>query len=265
MGNDKGHKSQLEETTFAQLFKEERLPSGHSFELMPDTVETALNVAEIDDILMWRKKAKQAAAVLKSVGGTNLQDSGEDDSGFRFVERMLDTDVVFSALAWSAQLNGMSIKLSEGVPCPSCAHPFREIPIGDVKVFARPAPIGDSGLPSTWPVEIDDEDLPAAIRGGTISVSDPTWKNARINVADRSWDNSEVVTIYRGVSCLWFTKKGKAPRNVQSRTEGRKIRAKAVQRAVEALDEHVPHFEPRIEMVCTSCKQVSVVPFDQGL
>ena len=138
MGDNEGAESPLREVTFEQLFAEGLLPSGHPFELMPDTVETGLKVAEVDDNFIWRQKALEALVVLKSVGEHQLHE--EDSPGIEIIHGMLDADVMFLAMGWSAQMNGFSIKLNEGVPCPSCASPFTEIPFGGLVIHARAAP-----------------------------------------------------------------------------------------------------------------------------
>lgn len=261
-GDASGGESPLQEITFEQLFKEGRLPSGYPFELMPDTVETALKVAEVDDLYVWRKKALEAHVVLRSVAEHTFH---EDDSpGVEFIHGMLDTDVIFLALAWSSQMNGFKIRLSEGVPCPSCASAFMEIPFGNLRIFARTAPIeGPEGI---FPVEgMDQNLLPKSIRGGSLFVCDPVWKVVRRYVAEKSWESAEVVAMYRAMGSLRHSSKSaKSPRAVAI-AEAKQMSARTLRMIIDTLDRFVPHFEGSVDLKCEQCKSVSIVPFEQGL
>jgi hypothetical protein len=253
----------LQQTTFKQLFDAGVLPSGHTFELMPDTVDIALRVSEVGDALPWSKKALQAYIVAKNIGGHELHDEG---LGAEFIHGMLDIDVIFLSLAWTAQLNGMALKLSEGVPCPGCNAPFREVPFGNIVIFSRPAPV--SGPDATFRLDkVDDAVLPPSLKNGTFFLTDPTWRAARQNVSEKSWSIPEVVAIHRALSCLRFSSNGNkgAPRAVSFKAEGMKLSTAVVAGFVRKLDEFVPHFHPTLDLVCKECEQVSVVPFEQGL
>lgn len=256
--------TQLEEVRFKDLFEREVLPSGHPFKLMPDTVDTALKVAEVNDGIVWRKKALQAYAVTESVAGMPLR--GEDSHGVEFIHGMLDIDVVFLSLAWTAQMNGMSLSLEEGVPCPTCAHPFMAVEFGNLKIYCRPQPM--SGPDTTIQVEdVDESKLPKSLQGSSIYITDPTWKVARQNVAENSWSNPEVITMYRAMSALRASPKSGsgAPRALSMNGEAKQIRMQTLNSVIKAMDMFVPHFEQHLELVCENCGETSVVPFDQGL
>lgn len=257
-----GTKSTLVEVTFEQLFKEGRLPSGNTFELNDDTVDVAIRVAEVNEQRKWAEKANQAFIVTKRVNGIELH--GENGTGIEFMYNMLDTDILFLSLAWSAQMNGMDIDLEEGVPCPSCGREFTSVPFGNAVFFARQEPVG--GPNAVFPVDgIDKTHLPKTLRDSSIFVVDPTWKAARSNVSERSWDNTEVVLIYRALSAVRCSSSGGGIRAPSMNGELKQIRPRALRPIVETLNSHVPYFKASLDLKCTGCKSTAVVPFGQGV
>lgn len=255
--------SQLQEATFEQLFQEEILPSGHPFKLMPDTVDTALKVAEVDDVHVWKEKALQAYIVTASVGGVDIH--GEDGYGPGFVHGMLDIDVVFLTLAWTAQMTGMDLEITEPVPCPGCTNPFTKIPFGNLKVHRRVAPVDGSN--AVFEVDGIDKGLPKSLMDGTLYVMDPTWQAARQHVSKKSWETPEIVAVYRTLSTLRFSSKGSKgpPRMVSMQGEGKQMSTKTLGLISEQMRTFVPHFEMHLDLICEKCKEVSVIPFEQGL
>ena len=254
----------LTKMTFKELFESETLPSGHPFVLMDDTVDIALKVAEVSDAHVWRKKAMQAFVVTKSVGGVELHSDGDEGGGVEFLHNMLDLDVVFLSLAWTAQLNGMSVKLEEGVPCPSCTHLFHEVPFGDLVINSRTR----SEASGFVPVEgIPDEQLPRSIRGKKLFVKDPTWQAARQFVAERSWSNTDVVSIYRTMSSLYAEAgdKNSPPRALSMQGEAKKMSTRALNTCTDVLEKHIPNFQMHLDLKCKKCKEISVIPFGEGV
>ena len=255
--------STLELKTFEELFNEERLPSGLAFKLMPDTVETALKVAEADGTQPWKKKALQAYTVTRVVGDVDLHDEEEGQSP-EFVHHMIEADVIFLTLAWSAQLNGTSMALTESVPCPTCAHPFKEIGFGNLKVLCRPDVVG--GPSAMWPVEdVVDADLPKSLKGHSMYVVDPTWTRSKKGLSERSWGNQDVVAIHRAAASMRVAKSGKkSPRSVV-RPEWMALRTRTLNSVIKVMEQHIPHFEERLELKCKNCENISIVPFNEGL
>ena len=248
----------LQETTFKELFDAGRLPSGAEFELMPDTVEIALAVAEVSDPFQWKKKALQAFTVTKTVAGLDVQEAGPN-----FVYNMLDTDVIFLSLAWTTQLNGTKLDIDEGVPCPTCNHLFRDIDFGNLKLYCR----GSQGTgPSVFAIEgVNEDHLPKSLQGGKLAIGDMTWKAARRGVSEQSWENIEAVKMHRVLSGLRLIKgEAQQPRDVMT-AESKKMKATVLRHAAEAMDSNIPHFDMQLNMKCTKCDEVSVVPFTQGL
>lgn len=249
--------SDLTVMTFKELFDMERLPSGHSFELMPDTVENALSVAEASDVRPWKEKVLQAFAVTSKIGTHNVQ-----EQGFTFLSSVLDTDLIFLGLAWSAQLNGMTFKLEEPAPCPSCGAPFHEIGFGGMKVHVRESPLETPGV---WKIDgIEKTMLPKSLHNGDLMCGDMTWEDARKNVSETTWENQDVINIHRVMASLKVSSGGKLPRHVVS-AESRKMSARALKHVAAEMNKHIPYFEPGIDLECQKCKSVSTVPFNQGL
>lgn len=257
MGEQEAGVSELQEISFEELFRQERLPSGHEYELMPDTVENALSVAEASDARPWKHKVMQAFAVTKSIGSISVQEQGWD-----YMQNILDTDLVFIGLAWSAQLNGMEFDLSEPVPCPACGHAFKKIGFSNLKIHVRPTPMQGPGV---WPVEDLDKDLlPDSLKKGQIMVSDTTWLAARKNIGEAQWENQDVVNIHRAMASLRVSTSGNAPRAVIM-AEARKMSAKSLVAITREMNRHIPYFEQSLDLECKKCKSVSTVPFSQGL
>lgn len=255
-----GNETTLVETTFKELFEQERLPSGNSFELMPDTVEVALAVAEVNDPFQWKKKAIRVFTVTKKVAGHDVQDA--EKGGPAFVQRMLDTDVIFLSLAWTAAINGTKIDVEDGgVPCPTCATRFKDIDFGNLKIWARGKP-ADTGIYHV--PDIDAGDLPKSLAHGQLCVRDATWMAARRGVSDQSWENPEAVKMHRTMASLMLDREGKGARDV-SFSEAKQMRARALVKAARVMDQHIPHFEMQLEIRCAKCKEAAIIPFTQGL
>lgn len=258
MPEEEALKPTLKVSTFQELFDTEVLPSGHRFELMPDTIEVALKIAEVADGISWKKKALQAHVVAKKVGPHDVQEQGP-----QFVHSLLDADVTFLSLAWSAQMNGMALNLDEGVPCPMCATPFKKIDMGGLKIHSRSTPAG--GPDGYFEVkDIPDEWLPKSIQSCTLMVMDPTWQGARQKLPESSWTIPEAVMIRRMAASLYAARDGGGPRGV-TWAEFQKISAKAIPNILKVMNAHLPHFEFHLDMECENCREVAVIPFEQGL
>jgi hypothetical protein len=250
----------LIKTTFKELFNAGRLPSGHEFELMPDTVETMLRVAEANDAFPWKEKASQALAVTARVGSSDVQKEGVE-----FIHSMLDMDVLFLAMAWTSQLHGFEIKLGrDGIPCPACNAAIKAVPFGDTPMHVRPEPVsGPAGVNKVTNVP---DGMPASLKSCTLYFTDPTWQAARQHIAERVWSSPEVVGPYRVIAALRASSTdGSGVRPISVQAEGRQIKARAMAELVQQLDEFVPHFDPTLLLVCPSCKTASEIPFDTGV
>ena len=249
----------LVEITFKELYDQDRLPSGHSFQMMPDTVEIAMKVAEIDDTIKWKHRALQAFTVTKSVGGNDLQEDGPE-----YVHHMLDTDVLFLSLAWSTQMNGFTMDLAQGVPCPSCSHPFKMIDFGGMKIMVRSKPVG--GPNAMFPVDdIIDDELPESLKGTKILVTDPTWKDARSKVPDAAWDRPEAVILHRMATCVLTSRDGGQPRVPSGSGEVMKMKQKTIPKILKVMTQNIPFIRQELEMPCVNCKEVAIIPFEQAL
>ena len=252
-------KTKLREVTFGSLLDSETLPSGHRFELMPDTVDVALRVAEAHDPAPWRRKLMQVLAVTKSVGGKDVRENGGAD----FLGRLLDSDVVFLALAWTSIMNGRKIDISESIPCPSCAARLDSVELNPLVVYARQEP--PDGPATYYPVEVEDEFLPQSMRGGSISVAEPTWIQARRRIPENTWENVEVIAMNRAMGAIHVSSgKGKAPRLV-SVAEARKMRMRGLQAVISTMEDSIPHIKPVISLSCKECGVASDIPFEQAV
>ncbi len=251
-------KSKLVKSTLGEMVDAGVLPSGCQFDLMPDTVEVALRVAEASDPYKWKEKLLQVLAVTSSVNGENIREKG----GVDFLGGLLDTDVVFLALAWTHVMNDRRIKLNEAIPCPQCASPFAEIPLDVIGVSRRESK--PSGPFPMFEVDgLNDDMLPTSLKGNTILVGEPTWIAARKNIPENSWDKPDAIRIYRSLCALYAqNKEGKAPRQV-SRTEAVKIKMRGVHAIAQCLDDNVPSIDSSMVITCSECGSESEVPFEQ--
>jgi|9_EtaG_2_1085328.scaffolds.fasta_scaffold00002_131 hypothetical protein len=246
-------------STFKELYEQSKLPSGLEFELQPDTVENALAVAEIDDPQPWKKKALQVFTVTKSVNGVPFHD---DDGSVSLVNNMLDTDIQFLSLAWTAQLNGTKMDLDGGAPCPSCNKLILNIDYGNLKVHHRDTPATGPGMHE---VEgIDPAMLPKTLVGGKMAVADTSWMNARKRVTEKSWENLDAIMMHRIMSALYVIK-GDSGNRIVTNHEAMAMRSKVLLLAKDVMDQHVPHFDLHMILTCPHCKEDSMIPFTQGL
>jgi hypothetical protein len=254
----------LVKATLREMYELGRLPSGYRFELMPDTIETALKVASVDHPQLHVRKAMQAAVVLSRVGDHMLHQSERSEDDLNIVMHTLDADVQFVSLAWAAQLEGLDLKLKEGVPCPACAAKIAEIPFGDISLFVRPEPV--VGQAAVWDVKLDDTgSLPSSIKSGELKIVDPTWGAARSDIPEKQWSSAEIVATMRAAAAIRYKDGGKPPRALSRKAEFMKMRTKDVGAIVKAMDLVVPHFESFLDLKCKSCGEVIKIPFDQGL
>jgi hypothetical protein len=261
----------LARAKFEDMFREGRLPSGNEFELMPDTVGIGLKVSEVDEKVPWKRKARQACITTKSVAGHEFLGMKVKDQ-VDFMGSMLDSDVQFLSMAWTAQNSGTSVRLKEGgVNCPVCGHPHTEIPFGGIEVLHRAAPIG--GPDAVFPFEPADRSiLPPTIQSAELYIVDPTWMAARIHVPDNSWTNHEVVRTNRVVSCLRVRARKPdgsiadgPPRMLSRQGEAMQMRMKLIEEISEAMDRVVPHLNRSFDFPCPQCGTEASIPFDQGL
>jgi hypothetical protein len=261
MAEGAGGDAILTERTFKEMFDEGILPSGNTFELMEDTVDTAIRVAEVNDAKTWKRKALEAFTITKRVGVHEVHEVGPE-----FIHGMLDTDVTFLSLAWAAQLNGSTLDLDgESVPCPSCARPFKQVDFGDLKCRALPAPL--VGPQATYEVKgIEDSELPSSLKGCTMYVSHPTWMGSKSSMPESSWDKEAAVNLYRALSSIRASSTGGGtPRVPSIKGEARLIKASAVPKIIKTMDSCIPNFRMHLDMVCPHCREVAVIPFSQGL
>ncbi len=250
----------LTRTSLGHLLDAERLPSGVSYVLRPDTIENGLKVAEASDALKWREKALQVLAVTASIGGVDVKDNG----GVEFICGLLDTDVVFLAHAWTLGANGRTLKLNGGVPCPSCAEPFREIDLSGLVMMARETPA--SGLDAIHKLEFEPSlvsKLPTSLQDGQILMKDPTWREARSKVPPSSSGNSDVVDTYRALSALMVKHGDKPPRAVTS-MESRQFPMKMAQALIEQMNLLIPNFSREFQFNCPKCGLEVDIPFDRA-
>ena len=255
--------SELRNVTFKELFDSEILPSGISFKLREDTVDIALQIAEVQDSHIWRKKAMQAFILCKQVGSVDLHPDNDDGPGVEFIHNMLDLDVIFISLAWTAQLGGFDIKLSEGVPCPACTNLFHSVPFGDLVIRAR----DQDKHGEHYVVENIPEKMPNSLKGIPIYVADPTWENARKYVSERSWSNIDVVAMHRTMSSLkaGSTDNVGTHRAVSVMGEAKKMSMEALDACTQTLEKHIPSIQMHLDLKCSKCKEVCVIPFGEGV
>lgn len=249
---------QLISMTFKELYSAGLLPSGATFELMPDTVEVALAVAEVSDPYQWKKKALEAFTITKTIGGIDVQEHGPE-----LVYNLSDTDVIFLSLAWTAQLNSTKMPIEGGIPCPTCNKLFHDVDFGELKVNCRQA-LDNS--PKMFLIDgIDEKDLPKSLRGGKLAIGDMTWKQSRQRVSEASWENPEAVKMHRILSGLHLMKNNNGKTRFVAFAESRKMRAGVLKSAAKTMDENIPSFEMTLGMVCNYCGEIAAVPFTQGL
>ncbi len=252
--------STLNVRTFDELFREKTLPSGHSFELAADDVDTALTVAEQDHSLIYMRKALQAHCVVKSIGGRNIH--GENGLGVEFINGLLDTDVIFIGLAWTAQMENMNIELDSGVPCPYCSHPWMKIPFGNLKIWCRNQPV--SGMENSVSMAVDKGLVPKSM-GTELVIVEPTWESSRRHVPEKRWESQEHIMINRAMSAVRVrSSDGSSLRQPSYKGELRKMRMQAINQVSKVLDSTVPFIERQLDLHCENCGKVSHIPFDQG-
>ena len=261
-----GPQSALVESSFGDMLDRSVLPSGVPFELMPDTVDVALKVAEANDPKFWRKKLLQVLAVTKSISGVDLhgQEKGSAGNPVDMLGTMLDADVTFLALAWTAEMNGRKIKLSEGIPCPQCAKPFTEISLAPLKVFCRSV----AGGPTSHFHQVDDLDrtkFPGSLAEGKIFVGDPQWTASRKSIPENSSTNLEVVRMHRVMCSLYHQSAGSAAPRQVSAVETKKIRMSELNKLSDAMDHNVPRIDAGIALVCAECGMEARIPFEQAI
>lgn len=254
----------LRVVTFEELYHSGRLPSGHTFELVPDTLGNSLKVSEIDEKVPWRKKAAEAGVIAASVSSQDVQAMKPKDR-IPFMGGMLDTDIMFLSMAWGSQTNGMTIKIDPkaGVVCPTCGNKFESIPYGGIPVYVRDTPVG--GPDAVWPVSVDHNLLPESLRSQSLMLVDPTWMPARQHIPNGSWDDPTVVKINR-VGASLRVKSGDGPPRVLSRAaEFERLRNGAINQVSLEMDKRIPHFAEHFDYECSHCGVVAVIPFELGL
>lgn len=254
----------LRPVKFQELFDSGKLPSGFTFELMPDTVGIGLKVAECGEKVPWKRKAEQAGVTVASVAGEDIQSMKPKDR-VTYFGAMLDTDVAFLSMAWLAQTNDTSIKLdpSSNIPCPTCGARFERIPFGGLVVHSREAPVG--GPNSHYPLDLEPSLLPASMREGRVLLVDPTWMAARQAIPENSWDDHVTVRVHRIGASMRFVKGADVPRMLSRKGEFEQLRTRVIERAASALDLHVPYIERHFGLECTHCGSEVRIPFDLGL
>lgn len=249
--------SKLRQIRLTELLNNERLPSGASYVLKPDTVENGLKVSEANDPLKWRQKALEVLAIVESVNGIVPKGNG----GVDFIANMLDTDVVFLSLAWTFSVNGSVTKFSRGTPCPECKEPITEVDVGELMMNVRDNVV--SGVESMFEIEVDPAlmaKLPGALASGKFMVKDPTWRDARARVPDASMSNLEVVDINRAMTALMVKSEGHPPRSV-TLAESRKFPMKIIQEVLREMDLVIPNFAYVVHFRCSSCEVEIDLPF----
>lgn len=255
-----GTQSTLVKVTFGELLDAGRTPSGLPFVLKPDTVENGLKVAEAKDQLKWREKAMQVMAVTESIGGQDIKKNG----GVDFVCGLLDTDVVFLAMAWTSEVNGRALKLGQSIPCPQCTAPMTEIDLSGLAILARREPA--SGPSAIKAIELPPEvmaKLPDSVKSGTIMVKDPTWRESRMRVPAACGDDVAVIDVHRALSALMVSHDGRAPRAVVA-AEASKFPMRAIQIIITKIDEVIPNFTRDLVIHCSTCGAELDVPFDRA-
>lgn len=241
----------------ADLLDSGTLPSGAQFELKPDTVAVGLKVAEAKDSQPWREKLMQVLAVTETVNGVNVREAG----GVPYLGSLLDTDIVFLSLAWTASVNGNSLTLPTPIPCPECTAPFTSVDLGLIEVVCY-----DNTLqgPETYEVIEFDEQLrsrfPVSLREGEIVIIPPTWMASRSKIPLSSMSSAAAVDMYRAMTSLGVRKSAEQPRSVVL-AEARELPMAAVQKIITVMNERIPSFRRVIKFNCTTCKAEIDVPF----
>lgn len=257
MSNDNKNTVGTEPTTLRELVDAGRLPSGVEFELMPDTIEVALGVAEANAVSKWQEKSAQVLAVVKTIDGKDVREAG----GLNYINQLPDVDVAFIALAWTASVSDYSISLSESVPCPNCASPINNIDLGPLEVFAyrdRPSPF------PMYRIDVDDRHLPDLYKENGLFVTCPTWMSARSRVADLHWSNMQVIAARRVMSAMHAGMASGSPRQLAD-AEAKRLPTACMRAATVCMKFHVPHIPEVIRVTCPICKSEISAPFDQGM
>jgi hypothetical protein len=252
--------TKLRKTTLGALLDAERLPSGVPYTLHPDTVEFGLKVAEAADPLKWREKALQVMAVVDTVNGQSVKSSG----GVEFVCSLLDTDVVFLAMAWSCGVNGRDMKFDKALPCPRCTTPFQKVDLGQLTIMARDEQA--TGVHAIQELVIEPEllaKLPPSIRDGKLLVKDPTWRDARSRVPANCAGDLTVIDVHRALCAVMVQHGEKAPRAVVQ-AESKQFPMKAIQVILAEMDRLVPNFNHELQFVCKECGLEIDIPFDRA-
>lgn len=243
--------------TLADLLDSNTLPSGVSFELKPDTIDTGLKVAEAKDSQLWREKLMQVLAVTESIGGKNVKEAG----GVSFLGSMLDTDIVFLSLAWTAVVNGSALTLPSPIPCPECTAPFTSVDLGLLEVVCYDGQV--QGADAYVLVEFDSKfrtRFPESLREGEIVIIPPTWLSARSRVPANSVQSQVSVDMYRAMTSLGIRKGTEQPRGI-SLAEVRMLPMAALQTVISTMSEHVPSFKRIVKFHCNACNTDIDVPF----
>jgi hypothetical protein len=247
--------------TFQELFRSETLPSGNTFKLMPDTVKNGLALEEQDHPRTYMKKALQVHAITRSIGDIQLHE--EDSPGVELINGLLDTDVIFLSLAWTAQMDDVKITFEEPVPCPFCSHGWTSIDFGDLKVMCREHPISGSSSPVT--IDVGEGSMPKSM-GTSLIVQDPTWEQARRHIPEAHWGSLEHVKTLRALtSVLVKSSDGNSTRRPSMKGELHEMRMKVTAAISDALEVNVPHIDMQLDLTCDNCARVSHIPFGQGV
>ena len=256
--------SGLVATTLGELIDSGKLPSGNSFALKPDTVENALLVGEAQDDRPWREKLLQAQACVATIAGKPVDEQG----GVSFLSSLPDADIVCITMAWTAEANGRVMALAQGVPCPECTHPFHEIPLGPIKLFAREQPL--SGPDSIFPLDLSglsdrhQKMMPAGLQGASFYVRAPTWKAARAHVSKRTMAKPDMVNAYRAMAALMHKSEGGSQPTPTPHALAKKLPSVVIRTVIKVMDEHVPYMAREIAITCKKCGTELDVPFDQA-
>lgn len=252
--------TKLRKTTLGALLDGNHLPSGASYALQPDTVEFGLKVAEATDPLKWREKALQVVAVVDTINDQSVKASG----GVDFVCGLLDTDVIFLAMAWTCEVNGRELKFDKPVPCPQCTAPFQKVDLSQLAIMVRDEP--SSGPNAIQVLNIEPElmaKLPASVRDGKLLVKDPTWREARSRIPANCANDLQVIDVHRALSALMVQHGEKAPRAVVQ-AESKQFPMRAVQVILAEMDRLVPNFTRELQFVCKTCEVEIDIPFDRA-
>lgn len=250
----------LRKTTLGALLDACQLPSGARYVLHPDTVEFGLKVAEASDPLKWREKAMQVVAVTSTINGQDVKASG----GVEFVCGLLDTDVLFLAMAWTFEVNGRELKFDKALPCPQCTAPFSKVDMNQLVVMVRDE--AASGPTAMREMILDPElvaRLPASIRDGKLLVKDPTWREARSRIPAVCANDLEVIDVHRALSALMVQHGEKAPRAVVQ-AESKQFPMRVVQAILAEMDRLIPNFTRELQFTCKTCGVEIDIPFDRA-